>query len=669
MASTLVSPGVEIQERDLTIGSIETVEVNVGAIAGAFAKGPVLTPVRISSEAQLIEQFGEPSDGNAGTWWTAASFLQYGGVLDVVRVATSGQLSASDDDVTSPYTLSIPTVDVYEATYYTATSNPFRWAARNPGVESNAIKVAIIDKGADVTLTLDGALATPTIGTQVQTTSGNAGGAKSGFIYQWDATTNTVSLITSDTWTTSDEIENGVTDLNVTSKTDWYDSQTAYGNVKWNTIAPRPGTSPYVAERGGANDEMHIVVFDSTGVITGTPNTLLEKFTFVSKANNGKTQSGATNYYPQIVLDKSSFIYWGSHEPDAYDVSANAAITSGPNYAGTGNAGADSTTTFDLFSSDPAERSYDFVKGAETLSATSGEIMTGLTEFADVETLDIDYLLMGPGDTGSKTNTQAIAAKVLSIASGRKDCVGFLSPCYTDVVGVTSSATQTQNVIDFYDTMQATSFGVFDNGWKYIYDRFADKYRYIPLNGDVAGLCASVTANGTPWFSPAGLNRGAIRGAVKLAFSPTKSERDALYQRRINPVTSLPGQGIVLFGDKTALASPSAFDRINVRRLFNVIEKTIGNAAKGVLFELNDEFTRSNFKNVVEPFLRGIQAERGITDFLVVCDSSNNTGAIIDANEFKADFYIKPARSINFITLTFIATRTGVSFEEVIPRR
>ena len=669
MASTLVSPGVEIQERDLTIGSIETVEVNVGAIAGAFAKGPVLKPVRISSEAQLIEQFGEPSDGNATTWWTAASFLQYGGVLDVVRVATSGQLTASDDNVTSPYTLSIPTVDVYESVYATATSNPFKWAARNPGVEANAIKVGIIDKGADVTLTLDGALATPTVGTQVSTASGSPNGSKSGFIYEWDSANNKVSLITSDTWTTTDVIENGVTDLNVTAKTDWYDSQTAFGNVPWNSISPRPGTSPYVAERGGANDEMHIVVYDSTGAITGKPNTLLEKFTYVSKSNNAKTSSGSVNYYPTVVQDKSGYVYWGSHENDAYDVSANAEITSGANFGGTGNAGSDSTTTFDLFSSNPVNRSYTFVKGAETLSATSGEILTGLTEFADTETLDIDYLLMGPGDASSKTNTQAIAAKVLSVCSGRKDCVGFLSPFYGDVVGVTSSATQTQNVIDFYNNMQATSFGVFDNGWKYIYDRFADKYRYVPLNGDVAGLCASVTANGTPWFSPAGLNRGAIRGAVKLAFSPTKSERDALYQRRINPVTSLPGQGIVLFGDKTALASPSAFDRINVRRLFNVIEKTIGNAAKGVLFELNDEFTRNNFKNVVEPFLRGIQAERGITDFLVVCDDTNNTGAIIDANEFKADFYIKPARSINFITLTFIATRTGVSFEEVIPRR
>ena len=669
MASTLLSPGVEIQERDLAIGSIETVEVNVGAIAGAFSKGPVLKPVRIANESQLIEVFGEPTDGNATTWWTAASFLQYGGVLDVVRVSTSGQLTASDDNVTSPYTLSIPTVEVYEATYAGASSNPWKWAARTPGADANAIKVAIIDKGADITLSLDGALTTSTVGTQVQTASGSPNGAKSGFIYEWDSVNNKVSLITSDTWTTTDVIENGVTDLNVTAKADWYDSQVAYGNVNWNSIAPRPGTSPYVSTRGGANDEMHVIVYDATGVISGTPNTLLEKFTYVSKANNAKTASGAVNYYPTVIQDKSSYVYWGSHENDAYDVSANAAITSGANFGGTSNKGSDSTTTFDLFSSDSANRSYTFVKGAETLSATSDNIITGLQEFADTETLDIDYLLMGPGDAASKTSTQAVAAKVLSIASGRKDCVGFISPFYGDVVGVVSSETQTENVIDFYSNMQATSFGVFDNGWKYIYDRFADKYRYIPLNGDVAGLCAAVTANGIPWFSPAGLNRGAIRGAVKLAYSPTRTERDKLYQNRINPITSLPGQGILLFGDKTALASPSAFDRINVRRLFNVIEKTIGNAAKGVLFELNDEFTRNNFKNVVEPYLRSIQAERGITDFLVVCDETNNTGAVIDSNEFKADFYIKPARSINFITLTFIATRTGVSFEEVVPKR
>jgi len=669
MASTLLSPGVEIQERDLTIGSIETVEVNVGAIAGAFQKGPVLKPVRIASESQLIETFGEPNDKNADEWWVAASFLQYGGVLDVVRCSTTGQLTASDDNVTSPYTLSIPTLEHYEANEYFTTNNPFKWAARNPGVQGNAIKVAIIDKGADVTLTLDSALTTTTVGTQVSTASGSPNGAKSGFIYQWDAASNKVSLITSDTWVATDVIENGVTDAVVSAKSDWYDSQVAYGNVNWASIAPRPGTSPYVAERGGANDEMHIVVYDSTGAITGKPNSLLEKFIYVSKANDAKTSSGAVNYYPTVILNTSQYVYWGCHENDAYDVSGNAAISSAANFGGTDNAGNPSTTTFDLFSSDVANRTYTFVKGAEVGSATAGQVITALNEFADTETVDIDYLLMGGGAIATKSDHQQVAAKVLSVASGRKDCVGFISPYYSDVVGVTSSATQTQNVIDFYEGMQATSFGVFDSGWKYIYDRFADKYRYVPLNGDVAGLCAAVTANGTPWFSPAGLNRGAIRGAVKLAYSPTKSERDQLYQRRINPVTSLPGQGIVLFGDKTALASPSAFDRINVRRLFNVIEKTIGNAAKGVLFELNDEFTRNNFKNVVEPFLRGIQAERGITDFLVVCDDTNNTGAVIDANEFKADFFIKPARSINFITLTFIATRTGVSFEEVTPRR
>jgi len=668
MASTLLSPGVEIQERDLTIGSIETVDVNVGAIAGAFTKGPVLTPIRISTEAQLIETFGEPTDANAETWWTAASFLSYGGVLDVVRASTSGQLSASDDGTTSPYILSIPTKDVYEATYFDAGNNAFKWASRNIGTDQNALRVATIDAGADITLTLDGALGTTTVGTQVQTASASPNGAKSGYIFAWDGTNNKVSLITSDTWVATDLIENGVTDLNVTATVSWYDEQTVFTGLNWSSIGPRPGTSPFVSARGGSKDEIHVVVYDGTGDISGVPNTVLEKFTYLSKANNGKTAEGSGNYYPQVFLDKSNWVYWGSHEAtDLYDVSANQAATG--NLAGTNNAGNDSTTAFDLIGG----RSYTLAKGAESGGATSGEIISAMQEFADPETIMIDYLLAGPGDTGSgasaKTNSKAVAAAALTISSARKDCIAFLSPYRGDVVGVTSSATQTQNVVDFYDTLQATSFGVFDNTWKYVYDRFSDKYRYVPCNGDVAGLCAATTANGLPWFSPAGLNRGAIKNAVKLAFSPTRTERDKLYQNRINPVTSLPGQGIILFGDKTALASPSAFDRINVRRLFNVIEKTIGNAAKGVLFELNDEFTRNNFKNVVEPYLRGIQAERGITDFLVVCDETNNTGAVIDSNEFKADFYIKPARSINFITLTFIATRTGVSFEEVVPKR
>ena len=662
MASTLLSPGVAIQERDLTLGSIESVEVNVGAFAGPFTQGPVLEPVRISSEAQLLEVFGEPTNANAEYWWTAASYLAYGGVLDVVRASTAGQLTASDDSVTSPYALKIANKDAYEATYRDAAANPWHFASRSVGASSNAIRVSVIDKGADVMLTLDGALATTTVGTLVQTAAGSPGGAKSGYIYAWDAANNKVSLITSDNWVATDVIENGVTDLEVTAAVNWYDQQTVYAGLKWNQVAPRPGTSPHVAARGGANDELHVVVWDATGAITGTPNSLLEKLTYMSKANDAKTAEGAQNYYPQAILDRSSYVYWGKHEEDAYDVSGNAAVSTN-NIQGTSNAGNDSTTTFDLLGA----VSYTFAKGAETGTATSAELITAYQEFVDTETVQIDYLIMGPGDTTSKVNSQAIATSLATIASGRKDCVAFLSPFKGDVVGVTSSAQQTANVIDFFQSVASSSYAVLDNGWKYVYDRFADKYRWIPCNGDVAGLCASVTANGTPWFSPAGLNRGGIRNAIKLAYSPTKAERDSLYQNRINPITSLPGQGIVLFGDKTALASPSAFDRINVRRLFLVAEKTIGNAAKGVLFEVNDEFTRNNFKNVVEPYLRGIQAARGITDFLVVCDETNNTAAVIDANEFKADIYIKPARSINFITLTFIATRSGVAFEEVVP--
>ena len=438
MASTLLSPGVDIQERDLTLGSIETVEVNVGAIAGPFTKGPVLTPVRISSEAQLIDIFGEPSEANAETWWTASSFLSYGGVLEVVRCATSGQLTASDDSTTSPYLLSITTKEIYEQTYFSAAANPFKWAARDVGSQSNAIKVAVIDKGADISLTLDGSLSVTTIGTQVQ----NTASTKSGYIYAWDATTNTVSLITSDDWDTSDVVENGVTDRNISAVADWYDSQIVFTGLPWSSVGPRPGTSPYVAARGGANDEMHVVVYDSTGGITGVPNTLLEKHTYVSKANNAKTSQGSGNYYPQAVLEKSSYVYWGSHETAVYDVSANQAANGG-NIAGTNNAGSDSTTTFDLFGS---PKTYTFQKGAESGTATSGEIISALQEFADSETVQIDYVIMGPGDAASKSNTQAIAAKVFQIADSRKDCVGFLSPFRGDVVGVTNSTTQTTNV-------------------------------------------------------------------------------------------------------------------------------------------------------------------------------------------------------------------------------
>ena len=651
MASTLLSPGVVIQERDLTLGSIETVEVNVGAIAGAFAKGPVNKPVRISSESELLSKFGEPNDSNYETWFAASSFLAYGGVLDVVRSSGASLKTANVGGVS----LTINSVEDYEGNYYDGTA-AWDYASKSVGAVGNSIKVVVIDSGANQRLTLSGSfVGSVTAGSTIQTTTGS----KSAYVHYVSGTTVDIIWISGGAWTTTDLVDDGSNpDLSIVSAVHWYDAQMITPTLNWNQVAPQPGTSVHVAERGGSSDEMHIVVVDVDGGVTGTPNTVLEKFLYVSKASDGKSSEGSLVYYPEVILNQSNYIYWGSHDnEEIWDVSGNA-------FANASNVGGDSTTAFDIL----GEKEYTMSGGADDFTLSQAEIIAGYDYFADPETVQIDYLIMGGGGA-SEIESKAKANKLISIVNSRKDCVAFISPDKSNVVGVSDSGTQTTNIVDFFDTFASTSYAVFDSGWKYLYDRFADKYRWIPCNGDTAGLCASTTANGDPWFSPAGLNRGGIKNAIKLAYSPKKSERDTLYQKRINPITSLPGQGIVLFGDKTALASPSAFDRINVRRLFLVIEKTIGNAAKGVLFELNDEFTRNNFNNVVEPYLRDIQARRGITDFLVVCDSSNNTPDLIDKNEFIAEIYIKPARSINFITLTFVATRTGVSFEEVIPRR
>jgi len=305
--------------------------------------------------------------------------------------------------------------------------------------------------------------------------------------------------------------------------------------------------------------------------------------------------------------------------------------------------------------------------GSDDFSPTVGETASAYEYFADADTLDVNLVMGGstPGDGMTWTSSVAHATNLIDLAEGRKDCVAFISPARETVVGVTSGITQTGNVVDFYQNLSSSSYAVFDSGYKYMYDRYNDTFRFVPLNGDIAGLCANTDNVADPWFSPGGLNRGQIRGAVKLAFNPTKSQRDILYPARINPVVTFPGQGTVLFGDKTALAKPSAFDRINVRRLFLVLEKSIARAAKYQLFEFNDAFTQAQFRNMVEPFLRDVVARRGITDFSVVCDERNNTGEVIDRNEFVADIYIKPARSINFITLSFIAVRTGVAFSEV----
>mgnify|MGYP003299368789 FL=1 len=406
---------------------------------------------------------------------------------------------------------------------------------------------------------------------------------------------------------------------------------------------------------------MHIVVFDRTGLISGfrkdtageRTNSVLETYPFVSKAFGAKTPQGGTNYYPDVIFKQSTFVYWLDHSSvlgaGGGKIAAGTAGTSGDAYAvGTGTTG---------------EIPFSLSGGTDDYAVTVGELDSAYTEFADAETVDVN-LIMG-GSTPAGANGTQHATNLIDLAEKRKDVVVFISPRRADVVNIANSTTQAANVKGFFDGLASSSYAVFDSGYKYMFDKFNDVFRFIPLNGDIAGLCANTDQVADPFFSPGGFNRGQIRGAVKLAFNPTKAQRDILYPARINPVVSFPGQGTVLFGDKTALAKPSAFDRINVRRLFILLEKAIATAAKFQLFEFNDEFTRAQFRNLVEPFLRDIQGRRGITDFSVVADGTNNTGEVIDRNEFVADIFVKPARSINFIQLNFVAVRTGVAFSEI----
>lgn len=399
-----------------------------------------------------------------------------------------------------------------------------------------------------------------------------------------------------------------------------------------------PGTSPYVSNLGGANDEMHIVVVDEDGLFTGTANTILERFPNVSKASDARTDDGSANYYKEVLFRNSQYIYWGAH-PES-----NVTSTNWGNVAANGvTFGAGNVYTASFGSG--ADGTY---VAANTIAAY------GL--FADPEFVDVSIIMTADANA-------TVQGSVTSTAESRKDCVVTLSPSLAACQNISDPAGAIKT---YRDALTSTSYAIMDSGWKYMYDKYNDKYRWVPLNGDIAGVCARTDTDRDPWFSPAGYQRGILKNVVRLAFNPNKQQRDTLYKAGINPVVSFPGEGTVMFGDKTMLARPSAFDRINVRRLFIVLEKAISRAAKGSLFEFNDEFTRAQFKSIVEPFLRTVQGRRGIYDFRVVCDETNNTPDIIDRNEFIGDIYIKPARSINFIQLNFVAVRTGVAFDEVV---
>ena len=638
-----VSPGVLVQEKDLT-NIIPAVSTSIGAYAFNARRGPVSEVTLISSEQELVSVFGKPDTGNFEEYFTASSFLQYSNSLKVVRTENTGIKNAVTNSGTA---VLVRNTDHYNSTYlatgpYVGTPG-IEFLARFAGAYGNALKVSVCGSATAyeqeaVTTVNDSAVSVND--TTITVTSGTNINVGDILAFSTTAATNdyddgqeyeVTAVSTNDITIKKKGSTGGLTRVitngsNVRRRWQYYDQ-----------VSGAPGTSPDVLAAGGSNDELHFVVIDTDGSINGTKDEVLEVYEKVSKASDSKDAGGSNNFYPEVIYRKSSFIYWGDH-----------------NSNGTNWGSAKANTTFTDVS---APFSHTFTGGVDG-TVTDGVRKTAFEYFQDGESVDVGLIMAGNASAN-------LIGDLMTIAENRKDCVVFASPQRSDVVNIASAINQTNNVLAFFNTIRSSSYVIFDSGYKYMYDRYNDVYRYVPLNGDMAGLSARTDLTNDAWFSPAGLNRGIIRGAVKLAYNPNKTQRDELYRARVNPVVSFPGQGIILFGDKTGLTTPSAFDRINVRRLFIVLEKAIATASKFQLFEFNDEFTRANFRNLVEPFLREVQGRRGITDFLVVCDETNNTGEVIDRNEFIAEIFVKPARSINFITLQFIATRTGVSFDEV----
>ena len=693
--SFLVSPGVHVKEIDLT-NVVPAVATSIGAIAGPFERGDVSSIVNISSEEELVKTFGKPNSNNFEWWFTAASFLQYSDSLKVIR-AESGITNA----IASGTAVLIRDTDHYSGSYADGQGSVGEWAARTAGTWGNSLGVSIC---ANSTAYEESAATT----TSAEESAGQTD------ISVTDASTIGIGDIVYFQESNGDQYE--VTARNTSSNTitiKFLDDPNGAGlqstissgtNIRrrwrfYDLFDAAPGTSAWSTENGrGTGDEMHIVVYDTTGDISGfdvdanSKRTMgvLETYANVSKNSGAKTAQGGNNYYADVIYTQSSYVYWMDHNSSGANWGTNvdgasgtiimngtdgSASNAGDNivFNQTDSGGTDQGDNITLESGTSSYSALDtptkseLSGGTDDYSVTAGELELAYDKFADTESQDVNLILAGPSgavaDTSSGMDTHG--TMIIDLCELRKDCVGFISPYRASIVNVSSAITQTDNVITGFNTLPSSSYAVFDSGYKYMYDKYNDVYRYVPLNGDTAGLCANTDRVADAWFSPAGYNRGNVRSAVKLAYNPTKAERDRLYRARVNPVVNFPGQGVVLFGDKTALTKPSAFDRINVRRLFLVLEKAIATASKFQLFEFNDEFTRAQFRNLVEPFLRDVQGRRGITDFRVIADNTNNTGEVIDRNEFVADIFIKPARSINFITLNFVATRTGVAFSEV----
>ena len=665
-------------------------------------------------------------------WMSAANYLSYGGILKVVRADdTNLNNSNAGVSLASTTALKIKNYDDYQQNYKSATNftyaakNPGKWAdglkvcviddfadqvigittvnVGNTGATigfgvTAALTNAVVP-GTGSTTGFTGFLKGIITGVTTDATGGNStidvkvvsrvetvggGSTETAITYQEGSTTRAFGIAVPLDFVTSAGINS--TGLHATRYTpatqvDWYDQQTlglTNATTFWKSIAPRPVSNVYTTDRSGKNDGLHVVVVDDKGSVTGIKGNIIEKHINLSKAGDAISNVNAPQriFYKDYLADYSANVYAGYNPSQGLDTvklttpratGFSAGFT--PVTTGDGLWGLDAQgVTYSAL----GNVNYTFAGGVD-YSATGGmkaelsNLITAYGFFANKDEIEVDYMIMGPG-CATEAESQAKANYVISLAESRKDCVATVGPHRTNLVGLTNTTTQTDNLINYFSSLSSSSYAVLDSGYKYQYDRFNNEFRYVPTNADVAGLMHRTSIVAYPWFSPAGQQRGVINNAVKLAYNPNKAQRDRLYPARINSFITTPGLGTLLFGDKTALGYASAFDRINVRRLFLTIEQALQRAAEAQLFELNDELTRANFRNIVEPYLRDIQAKRGLYGFAVICDTTNNTPDVIDNNEFRADIFLKPAKSINYVTLTFVATRTGISFEEVTGR-
>ena len=667
--ATQVSPGVVIKERELSSATIVGALNIIGAFATTFKKGPVGEITTISTERQLIENFGSPVAKNAEDWLIASEYIAYGGRLAVVRIENDGLLNAASDSAVLVRT---------ETEFESGVGGSNKLIARSAGSWANNYKVFVVDRGADQVLTLADV---PDTEVPVAGTAGvvNVGGvAKSVEVVAWDAVAKKLTVIfdeqgvvasVGDTW------ENGGTDVNITAADDWYsNTSVSVGNgesLALSAIGPRPGTSNFARQRYIYNDEVHVAVVDTA------TNDVVERLTYLSKLSDAKSDEGGSIYFKDAINLSSQFVY---HKDELSVSGAPNSTDAGESWYQASSditASAGSEAYFALaytVSADYAVASAEATlsggtDGTNALEYDAGEATTAYDLFLDTEATEIDFVLAG-GSLSTESATLAKYQSVVGVATTRKDCIAVVSPFVGNQVGTggttLSSSQQKTKTLNFLNQISTNSYTILGSGIKYVYDRFNDTFRWIGTNGDLAGLCVRTSAGQFDWISPAGLNRGGLRSVIKLAWNPNKADRDELYQARINPIVTFPGTGTVLFGDKTALSAPSAFDRINVRRLFLNVERRVERASKGILFEQNDSTTRAGFAATVGSYLSEIQAKRGITDYLVVCDETNNTPEVVDRNEFVAEIFIKPVRSINYVTVTFTATRTGISFSEVV---